>query len=46
MSRMPSLFLSYTREDLPLIQQFEAQLKAHPDLSIWRDQEKIYGGQK
>ncbi len=43
---MPSLFLSYTREDLPLIQQFEAQLKAHPDLSIWRDQEKIYGGQK
>lgn len=43
---MPSLFLSYTREDLPLIQQFEAQLKTHADLSIWRDQEKIYGGQK
>jgi len=43
---MPTVFLSYSREDLPLIEQLEAQLKSHPEISIWRDQEKIYGGQK
>jgi len=43
---MPTVFLSYSRADLPLIEQLEAQLKRHPDISIWRDQEKIYGGQK
>lgn len=43
---MPTVFLSYSRVDLPLIEQLEAQLKSHPDISIWRDQEKIYGGQK
>jgi len=43
---MPTVFLSYSREDLPLIEQLEAQLRSHPDISIWRDQEKIYGGQK
>ncbi|MBK8277796.1 MAG: TIR domain-containing protein [Nitrospira sp.] len=43
---MPSAFLSYSRDDLPLIEQLEARLKEHPDLSIWRDQEKIYSGQK
>lgn len=43
---MPTVFLSYSREDLPHIEQLEAQLKTHPDISIWRDQEKIYGGQK
>jgi hypothetical protein len=43
---MPTVFLSYSRADLPLIEQLEAQLTAHPDISIWRDQEKIYGGQK
>ena len=43
---MPTVFLSYSREDLPLIEQLEAQLKSHPKISIWRDQEKIYGGQK
>lgn len=43
---MPSVFLSYSREDLPLIEKLEAQLKNHSDLAIWRDQEKIYGGQK
>lgn len=41
---MPSSFLSYSRADLPLIEQLEAQLKSHSDISIWRDQEKIYGG--
>lgn len=43
---MPSVFLSYSHEDLPLIQQLEAQLKAYPGISIWRDQDKIYGEQK
>ncbi|NGZ09980.1 MAG: toll/interleukin-1 receptor domain-containing protein, partial [Nitrospira sp. LK70] len=43
---MPTVFLSYSRADLPLIEQLEAQLKNHPEVSIWRDQEKIYGGQK
>ncbi|MGQ0555660.1 MAG: toll/interleukin-1 receptor domain-containing protein [Nitrospiraceae bacterium] len=43
---MPTVFLSYSRVDLPLIEQLEAQLKIHPEISIWRDQEKIYGGQK
>lgn len=44
---MPSAFLSYSREDLALIEQLEARLKASsPNISIWRDQEKIYGGQK
>lgn len=43
---MPSVFLSYAREDLSLIEQLEAQLKGHTEISVWRDQEKIYGGQK
>ncbi|MFO0699642.1 MAG: TIR domain-containing protein [Nitrospira sp.] len=43
---MPSIFLSYSREDLPFIQQLDARLSEHPELSVWRDQEKIYGGQK
>ncbi|MDF0650500.1 MAG: hypothetical protein CV081_09305 [Nitrospira sp. LK265] len=43
---MPSAFLSYSRTDLPLTQQLEAQIANHPNISIWRDQEKIYGGQK
>ena len=43
---MPSVFLSYSRDDLPRIEQLEAHLKKHSEISIWRDQEKIYGGQK
>lgn len=44
---MPSVFLSYSRADLPLIEQLEARLTNPPsDLSIWRDQEKIRGGAK
>lgn len=43
---MPTVFLSYSRDDLPLIEQLEAQLSNHHEISIWRDQEKIYGGQK
>ena len=43
---MPSVFLSYSRDDLPFIEQLEGQLKNHSEISIWRDQDKIYGGQK
>ena len=44
---MPTVFLSYSREDLPLIEQLETRLNASSsDISIWCDQDKIYGGQK
>ena len=44
---MPSVFLSYSRADLPLIEQLAARLRASsPEILIWRDQEKIYGGQQ
>lgn len=44
---MPSVFPSYSRADLPLIEQLAARLRASsPEISIWRDQEKIYGGQQ
>jgi|CXWL01.1.fsa_nt_gi tetratricopeptide (TPR) repeat protein len=43
---MPTVFLSYSRDDLPVIEQLAAQLKTHSEISIWRDQEKLYGGQK
>ena len=43
---MPTVFLSYSREDILLVEQLEAQLKTHSEISIWRDQEKIRGGQK
>jgi hypothetical protein len=46
MPQMPTVFLSYSRADLPLIEQLEAQIKTHPEIVVWRDQEKIYGGQK
>ena len=44
---MPSVFLSYSRADLPLIEQLAARLRTSaPEILIWRDQEKIYGGQQ
>lgn len=43
---MPKVFLSYARDGLPQINQFEVQLKDHADIAIWRDQDKIYGEQK
>ena len=44
---MSSVFLSYSREDLPLIEQLEARLRTTaPDISISRTQEQIYGGHK
>ncbi|HRI38004.1 MAG TPA: toll/interleukin-1 receptor domain-containing protein, partial [Nitrospira sp.] len=44
---MPSVFLSYSRADVPLIEQLVAHFRdSSPEVLIWRDQEKIYGGQK
>ena len=43
---MPSIFLSYSLTDLSLIEQLERHLKSSPEISIWRDQAKLYGGQK
>src|SRR5690348_14622691 len=43
---MPNVFLSYSREDLPLVEELEIQLRKHSEVSVWRDQEKLYGGQK
>lgn len=42
---MPTVFLSHSRKDLPLIEQLEAQLKHYPEISIWRGQERIYSEQ-
>ena len=42
---MPRVFISYARHDLNHIQQLERALQAH-DVSVWRDQESIYGGQQ
>ena len=43
---MSTVFLSYSREDLSRIEQIAAKLKSYPEISIWRYQEKLYGGQK
>lgn len=43
---MSSAFLSYSRDDLPQVEQLEAQLKQTHAISIWRDQEHIRGGQQ
>jgi len=43
---MPSVFLSYARTDLPLIERLARLLNKVPEISIWRAQDKIYGGQK
>jgi hypothetical protein len=43
---MPSVFLSYSRDDLPFIRQLEPQLRNHHEISIWRDRKKINGGEK
>src|SRR5512132_2767385 len=42
---MPSVFLSYSRSDVTTVEQLEQGLAAN-GVSVWRDQEKIYGGQK
>jgi TIR domain len=42
---MSSLFISYSRKDLNVVQQLEQALLAK-DHAVWRDQENIYGGQR
>jgi TIR domain len=41
---MTRVFLSYARDDLQVVQRLEQELVAH-GLSVWRDQDSIYGGQ-
>ena len=43
--KMPKVFISYSRNDLDSVQKLEEQLIARK-VSVWRDQENIYGGQK
>ena len=38
-----SVFISYNRDDLSLIKPLEQALKAK-GLTVWRDQERVYGG--
>lgn len=42
---MSSVFLSYSRDDLSVIERLGAQLKAIRGISIWRDQESLRGGE-
>jgi tetratricopeptide (TPR) repeat protein len=42
---MPRVFVSYARQDLSAVQQLERALQAH-DVTVWRDQASIYGGQQ
>ncbi|MGH8603586.1 MAG: TIR domain-containing protein [Gammaproteobacteria bacterium] len=42
---MPSLFLSYARADLKPVLTIERGLRA-AQVSVWRDQDKLYGGQR
>jgi hypothetical protein len=47
---MPSVFLSYARANLEVVDNLVLSLMNQKlnstDISIWRDQEKLYGGQK
>ncbi|MBM3224340.1 MAG: TIR domain-containing protein, partial [Candidatus Tectomicrobia bacterium] len=42
---MTQVFLSYTRHDLPTLQPLLRDLGTH-GITIWRDQEHLYGGQR
>lgn len=42
---MPSVFLSYSRADLPIVRSIAQKLTAN-GVSVWRDQEKLYAGEK
>src|SRR5262245_814747 len=42
---MPRVFMSYARHDLNTVQQIERALQVH-DIAVWRDQERIDGGQQ
>ena len=41
---MAKVFLSYARRDLPTLQPLLQDLGAH-GITIWRDQDSLYGGQ-
>lgn len=43
---MRTVFISYSRDDLTQVESVEAQLKSSGDIQVWRDQERLYGGQK
>ncbi|HEY7495933.1 MAG TPA: toll/interleukin-1 receptor domain-containing protein, partial [Candidatus Tectomicrobia bacterium] len=42
---MTRVFLSYARNDLQVVQRLEQEIVAH-GLTVWRDQDSIYGGQQ
>jgi hypothetical protein len=42
---MPTLFLSYARADLALVEPLLRDLAAH-GLTVWRDQDSLYSGQR
>ena len=42
---MPSVFVSYARDDLDVVQQL-AQGLMERGVSVWRDQDSLYAGQK
>ena len=42
---MPRIFISYSRQDLAVVQRVEQALTAN-GFSVWRDQESLYGGQQ
>lgn len=42
---MPSVFISYAREDLAVVKQIEQALLAG-GIGVWRDQASLYGGQQ
>ncbi len=42
---MPNVFMSYARADLEIVRQLEKGL-LEGGIAVWRDQERLYGGQK
>jgi hypothetical protein len=42
---VPTVFLSYARDDIAIANQLASRLSNHK-VSVWRDQEKIYAGQR
>jgi hypothetical protein len=42
---MPRVFISYARTDLSAVRPIEHALRSH-GITVWRDQESIYGGQQ
>jgi hypothetical protein len=41
---MPTVFMSYSWDDVGYAEQLEADLKG-VGINVWRDQHKLYGGQ-